>query len=90
MGKRRTDLDDSSASKPNPIDLEIDKALNSIREELGRHNQIRKVLPAAWDELARKIGEDLRELGENAVKAAGSNVVRNIEEHLRQTGKLSS
>ena len=27
---------------------------------------------------------------ENAVKAAGSNVVRNIEEHLRQTGKLLS
>ena len=27
---------------------------------------------------------------ENAVKAAGSNVVRTIEEHLRQTGKISS
>jgi hypothetical protein len=38
---------------------------------------------------SRKWGISALQL-ENAVKAAGSNVVRNIEEHLRQTGKLSS
>ena len=38
---------------------------------------------------SRKWGISTLQL-ENAVKAAGSTVVRNIEEHLRQTGKISS
>jgi len=37
---------------------------------------------------SRKWGISALQL-ENAVKAAGSNVVRNIEEYLRQTGKIS-
>ena len=38
---------------------------------------------------SRKWGISVLQL-EKAVKAAGSNVVRNIEEHLRQTGKIAS
>jgi Flp pilus assembly protein TadB len=61
-----------SGGKPDPFELEIEKALNSIRAELGQNNQIRKVLPAAWTELARKTGEDLKEPGVKSVKAAGA------------------
>jgi hypothetical protein len=51
--------------------IELEKALSSIVEELGRHRQIDGFLPAAETYLAASTVEVVEKLGVAAVKAAG-------------------
>ncbi len=60
--------------------------LRKAKQEDMRINMRQQYEILYW---SRKWGISALQL-EKAVKAAGSNVIRNIEEHLRQTGKLES